>query len=568
MKFTFVLDTLLICSCLAGTVVRRQVSFDGNTQQAGRTAPLRIQRKPTETLLKPSSPAANLNKLASAVQQMLLKKTPVDQTKLAEAKEVEALAKGLVDKDTGAAAKTGHFPLLEDVPQAKKELIMSVIREADKHFTAEGAARAGLEITQQFIDALIGKQDERHHLVPIEEACGKDCHEGDMKASCPAQHQLFLELEEKARSGQTPSYGAGKPWSGATMSYCFDTNIKAAAKEAVALGMAQISKAVPCMKFIDVGYKGGGKCNSGPAVYITSENTGCWSYVGEISFWQSQQLNLQSPGCDSVGTAIHEILHALGMAHEQSRPDRETYVSVNYGNINANGAGQFDIDSKADKERPYDILSVMHYGLSAFSNGGGDTISVKPAGYARYTTNPAEYSSFQAGNRVGMTQLDADQLADHYRSAAGGQCSSSKLVTVDSSCSDTLQNGQAWTDVYGQGCETYYQMQVNGQISACSAYVSGLYCCKCGGGLRLQEWTQTGTSPGPNPSPPPPPPSPSTCADSGVYRDPSFQDNCNGWSNYQCTGFAFSDELIAACPKACGTCTPGTPSPPPPPPPP
>ena len=58
-------------------------------------------------------------------------------------------------------------------------------------------------------------------------------------------------------------------------------------------------------------------------MYITSEDQGCWSYVGVLSSYDTQGFNLQSPGCDSTGTAMHEIAHALGMSHEQSRTDRE-----------------------------------------------------------------------------------------------------------------------------------------------------------------------------------------------------------------------------------------------------
>ena len=55
---------------------------------------------------------------------------------------------------------------------------------------------------------------------------------------------------------------------------------------------------------------------------ITGNDTGCWSYVGRLG--GRQELNLQrgSPGCVHVGTIEHEMLHALGTWHEQSRPDR------------------------------------------------------------------------------------------------------------------------------------------------------------------------------------------------------------------------------------------------------
>ena len=37
---------------------------------------------------------------------------------------------------------------------------------------------------------------------------------------------------------------------------------------------------------------------------------------------ETQGFNLESPGCDSVGTAMREWGHALGQGHEQSRPVR------------------------------------------------------------------------------------------------------------------------------------------------------------------------------------------------------------------------------------------------------
>ena len=43
--------------------------------------------------------------------------------------------------------------------------------------------------------------------------------------------------------------------------------------------------------------------------------------------------NLQEPMCLCVGTVIHELGHALGMNHEQSRPDRDQYVTVHWNNV-------------------------------------------------------------------------------------------------------------------------------------------------------------------------------------------------------------------------------------------
>lgn len=61
-------------------------------------------------------------------------------------------------------------------------------------------------------------------------------------------------------------------------------------------------------------------------------NTGCWSSVGRQG--GKQDLNLQSGNClKKVGTAEHELMHALGFTHEQNRYERDEYVTIKWDNI-------------------------------------------------------------------------------------------------------------------------------------------------------------------------------------------------------------------------------------------
>jgi hypothetical protein len=89
--------------------------------------------------------------------------------------------------------------------------------------------------------------------------------------------------------------------------------------------------------------------------------SGCWSYVGRIA--GKQQISLGSNGC-GVGGALHEMGHALGLHHEQSRPDRNQYVRVRLDLIPDNIEYNWAVESEARGFGSYDFYSIMHYGLT------------------------------------------------------------------------------------------------------------------------------------------------------------------------------------------------------------
>uniref|UniRef100_A0A3Q3L718 Metalloendopeptidase n=1 Tax=Mastacembelus armatus TaxID=205130 RepID=A0A3Q3L718_9TELE len=134
-------------------------------------------------------------------------------------------------------------------------------------------------------------------------------------------------------------------------------------------------------------------------------NPGCYSFVSRII--KSGQVLSIGENCVSLGTVEHEFLHALGFHHEQSRYDRDDYVTINWRNIKdglQNNFKKLSRNSSITFSAPYDYLSVMHYGKDFFSKNSGDTIITK-------------LPQFQdrIGQRMEMSPLDVFKLNLLYR---------------------------------------------------------------------------------------------------------------------------------------------------------
>ena len=88
------------------------------------------------------------------------------------------------------------------------------------------------------------------------------------------------------------------------------------------------------------------------------------SAVGRIGGRQRLRLGA---GADA-GTAIHEIGHAIGLNHEQTRNDRDTYINYNESNVPVSSRHNFDkITTNYYTIGAYDFLSVMNYGSFDFA---------------------------------------------------------------------------------------------------------------------------------------------------------------------------------------------------------
>lgn len=69
---------------------------------------------------------------------------------------------------------------------------------------------------------------------------------------------------------------------------------------------------------------------------VTGARRGCYAYVGR-QVERENGVYLDSDGCITTATVAHELLHALGIYHEFTRYDRESYITIILDNLPRSG---------------------------------------------------------------------------------------------------------------------------------------------------------------------------------------------------------------------------------------
>ncbi|KRZ56387.1 Zinc metalloproteinase nas-36 [Trichinella nativa] len=168
-----------------------------------------------------------------------------------------------------------------------------------------------------------------------------------------------------------------KRWQGGVIKYRFHNSI-AEENHALIRQALQFWQSHTCMRFVF-----DENANSEDHL-LFFRGGGCYSMVGRY-------------GGVQLGIISHEVGHAMGLWHQQSRPDADSYIRIRPENVMKGALYNFlkrNTNQVTTMDVPYDLGSVMHYGPTAFTRDYTQRtiVTLKP-GYQR-TIGQREHPSF------------------------------------------------------------------------------------------------------------------------------------------------------------------------------
>lgn len=275
--------------------------------------------------------------------------------------------------------------------------------------------------------------------------------------------QVRREEFDALLSGQSRAvFGTVNYWGG-TVPYDFAGNVNASNQQAAIDAMNAVSALAGVTFRVRVG--------GDPDWIRFQASTFNNSPVGRQGGMQI--INITSWGTQII--IVHEIYHSLGFWHQQSAPGRDTFVTINFGNIcGSSGAPgdpcnpnvcqmcadvggnfiscafNFNITTGAGIWGPYDFDSFMHYGRTAFSCNGGDTITVNAPWNAQWQSLIGQRNHFSLIDELSCRGIYPFAGDRWLRAGAGGSNAGTFfnpfIGTFTTACNSTPQNGTLLID--------------------------------------------------------------------------------------------------------------------------
>lgn len=249
------------------------------------------------------------------------------------------------------------------------------------------------------------------HQLPVEQFNGEYVYQGDILLPpdmvSNQEQKIVYQKGEAVPANKSVGRTSGR-WPNNTVYYAIESGLDNKARVYDAIKHWESSTNID---FVE-------RTTQSNYVYFVT-GSGCSSYVGMIGGKQNITL---SRSC-STGNTIHEIGHAIGLWHEQSRVDRENYITINYANIQSGREHNFHTYAQQGMDgdeftSSLDFGSIMMYGSYSFSSNGKPTMVRKDG-----STFNVQRTSLSSGDKTGINNM--------YPYTSGGSETTTEPVYVN-----------------------------------------------------------------------------------------------------------------------------------------
>ncbi|GAU96000.1 hypothetical protein RvY_07510 [Ramazzottius varieornatus] len=226
---------------------------------------------------------------------------------------------------------------------------------------------------------------EAHTQSPLK--ASENLFEGDIKGVDRTAAGGSKDENGLAVLAQNAVMSKSQLWPGGIVPYTIGPGYNSQQKSVIE-GALRDLMAKTCVKFVP-------RTNERDYITYINRNSGCSSYVARVG--GQQLIDLQEGCIYQFGEVQHETMHALGFFHEQSRKDRDDFVTIVWDNIQRDNWDQFEKYQSNLLGLPYDYDSIMHYGWNYFANDRSQPTIV-----------PKKRASI--GNRKVMSSTDVQKI--------------------------------------------------------------------------------------------------------------------------------------------------------------
>ncbi|CAG5116950.1 unnamed protein product [Candidula unifasciata] len=199
-------------------------------------------------------------------------------------------------------------------------------------------------------------------------------------------------------------------WPGGVVPYVLDKAFSPDELATIEAAMREVEQNVgnsthPCVRFIP---------RTTEVNYLDAHaGDGCSSVIG-LDF-TGPQVSTFAPACVIKGLLLHELLHTLGIYHEQDRFDRDDYISMNATNLRADAERNYVLKNMSDIDilgTSYDFGSIMHYGPYSFPKDPQYPVMTPKPKYAAgtYMGQRSAIECFRRSESAEVVQLSGRRL--------------------------------------------------------------------------------------------------------------------------------------------------------------